>query len=93
MVGISGRLYSWKKISIWSLAHPQGIDVLPANSHGRPVKRRERGLVGSKNQKQQSAQRFFNATASAEVIRHIITVFLFNQCLSFYFIKKNVSLL
>ena len=35
-----------------------------------------------KNQKQQSTQRFFNATASAEVIRHIITVFLFNQCLS-----------
>ena len=35
-----------------------------------------------KNQKQQSAHRFFNARASAEVIRHIITLFLFNQCLS-----------
>ena len=38
MVGISGRLYL-EKISIWSLARPQGIDVMPANGHGRPAKR------------------------------------------------------
>ena len=40
----------------------------------------------------QSTQRFFNTTASAEVIRHIITAFLFNQCLSsnctVFYLKK-----
>ena len=33
---------SWKKLSIWSLAHPQGIDVKPANVHGRPAERHVR---------------------------------------------------
>lgn len=45
-VGISERLLA-EKISISSLARPQGTYVFPANGHGRPAKRRARGLFGS----------------------------------------------
>ena len=38
MVGISGRLYV-EKILIRLLARPQGINVMPANGHGRPAKK------------------------------------------------------
>lgn len=40
-VGISERLLA-EKISISSLARPQGTYVFPANGHGRPAKRHAR---------------------------------------------------
>ena len=49
-----------------------------ASCHSRSTK------VSEKNQKQQNIQRFFQYSSVCWFIRHIITVFLFHQCLSSY---------
>ena len=51
----------------------------------KPVVIHNRQKYFRKKQKQQNIQRFFNATASADLSDIITTVFLINQCLSPYY--------
>ena len=59
----------------------------------KPVVIHNRQKYFRKKQKQQNIQRFFNATASADLSDIITTVFLINQCLSPYYTVQSCILL